>query len=96
MMSQNSKRKLEILERLGVILKEHDGLESNIPVSPNAPHEYWLLKNELNGIYKTPNDESWIHSPNEEANKELVKIITEIEMNKEIDGNDNGPNKNSK
>ena len=42
------RRKRQISERLGEILKAHQGLESNIPVNPT--HEYWSLLNELRGV----------------------------------------------
>lgn len=35
------KEKGELLEKIGKILKEHDGLESNVPLD----HEYWGLLN---------------------------------------------------
>jgi hypothetical protein len=45
-------RRKKIYEEIGKILKEHDGLESNIPV--NDITNYWTLKRELNGLPKTP------------------------------------------
>ena len=41
-------RKGEICARLGEILAEHDGLESNVPALKS--HEYWQLKAELNQL----------------------------------------------
>lgn len=40
-------RETVIYNRLGEILAEHDGMESNIPATKN---EYWNLKRELNAI----------------------------------------------
>lgn len=37
-------RKEIVLERIQEILKEHDGMESNIPVTKGG--EYWSLKRE--------------------------------------------------
>ncbi len=39
-----------ILARMKVILASFGNLESNIPVDPRNPHEYWQLKAELHGI----------------------------------------------
>ncbi len=45
-------REAEITNRLGEILKEHNGLESNIPAV--GTHEYWTLKAELNALRASP------------------------------------------
>jgi len=42
------RRQRQISERVGEILKEHQGLESNVPVNPT--HEYWVLLNELRAL----------------------------------------------
>jgi hypothetical protein len=38
---QKEKERTELIEKIGDIVKEHGGLEANIPLS----HEYWGLVN---------------------------------------------------
>lgn len=54
----------EISKRLGDILAEHGGLESNVPAV--GTHEYWTLKNELvrlNGLRTTSFGHTETESP---------------------------------
>ena len=55
------KRIDEIHARLAEILKEHNGLESNIPAV--STHEYWTLKSELNALRAAPSGNTTTESP---------------------------------
>lgn len=48
----SEERRRQIYVRLAEILKEHEMMESNIPIKEvgGGVHEYWALKRELNGL----------------------------------------------